>query len=90
MKVIRQIIRGCGELPHVGDHPGSIWLFMFILMGLLAGVQSGLWGAFGGATLMALFMLPLYLWGAYDRAQLSDRLVERELNPNRGCEPKTN
>lgn len=74
--MIRQIIRGCGNLPHVGNHPGTAWVLFFMLMGALAGAEHGSWrGAIGGAVFMALGIAPLYLWGAYDRAKLSDRIV---------------
>ena len=76
MKAIRQIIRGCTNLPYVGDHPGKFMMVMLILMGGMAGGTGGAAGALGGMALMGVFMLPLFLWGAYDRANLSDRLVE--------------
>lgn len=87
MKILQQIIRGCGELPHVGEHPGNFFLLMFVLIGALAGAQTGWYGALGGAILMLLFMGPLYLMGAYDRAQLSDRLSEKEAKKQADSRP---
>lgn len=77
MRVIRQIYRGCGTLPHVGEHPGTVFLLMFIIMGAFAGVRGGIWGVLVGAVAMFVFIGPLYFWGAYDRAQLSDKLEGR-------------
>lgn len=74
MKWIHQTIRGCGTLPHVGSHPGTDMLIIFILMGALAGIRGGWRGAIGGAAFMAVFIVPMYLCGAYGRANDSDRL----------------
>lgn len=88
MRVLRQIARGGTTLPHVGSHPGTGWLFAFILMGAYAGASNGgeWWGALGGAGITALGMVPLYLFGAYDRAQLSDRLVREALTPQQAAD----
>lgn len=83
MKIIRQIIRGCGTLPHVGEHPGTAFLFVFVLMGAAAGASHGGWrGAIGGALFMGACMAPPYLYGAYDRAQVSDR-IEGEMSEHK-------
>ena len=81
MRVLCQIFRGCTDLPHVGSHPGTGMLFVFILMGAAAGSKGGLWGCAGGALLMAVCVVPLYLWGAYSRAQDSDRFVYEAMTP---------
>lgn len=73
MYTLRQIIRGCGILPHVGEHPGTGWLIVFIMMGAFAGRGGGIWGVLGGALFMAVFMGSIYLYGAYCRAEDSDR-----------------
>lgn len=75
MNWLRQVIRGCGTLPHVGEHPGTGMLLIFILMGAAAGANGGLRGCIGGAAFMALFMVPIYLWGAFERAQDSDAIA---------------
>jgi hypothetical protein len=78
MKFIRQIVRGCGTLPHVGSHPGTGTVFFLVLMCGLAGASKGSWrGALVGAVFMATFMLPLYFYGAYDRANTSDEIEGR-------------
>lgn len=73
MKVVRQIVRGCRDLPHVGPHPGTDILIIFLLMGALAGARGGWWGVLGGASITAVAFVPIYLWGAYSRANDSDR-----------------
>jgi hypothetical protein len=73
MHIIKQTIRGCGTLPHVGDHPGTIFLWMFLVLGAIAGLDKGLVGGLMGMVIMGSFAVPLYLIGAYDRAQYSDR-----------------
>ena len=69
----RAIIAGCGTLPHVGEHPGTGFVAMLILTGGAAGVRNGWPGVIGGASLMAIVFVPMYLWGAYDRARISER-----------------
>lgn len=74
MKIVRQIIRGCGWLPHVGEHPGTIMLGAFVIAGALALADAGFIASLWGAGFMFVFFAPIYLWGAYDRANDSDRL----------------
>lgn len=74
MKVLRQIIRGCGTLPHVGEHPGTLLLFAFFLLGGAAGRNSGAVGIVIGASIMVIVFAPIYLWGAYERAKTSDAI----------------
>lgn len=75
MKTIRHVIRGCGYLKHCGDHPGTSFLLLCVLMGAYAGAIRGGWvGALGGAAFMSAFVGPLYLWGAYDRSVEDERL----------------
>lgn len=71
--VARKTVRGCRELPFVGPHPGSQIVLVFTALGALAGHRGGVWGALGGALFMALFIVPMYVKGAYDRAVLSER-----------------
>ncbi len=66
MSKIKMMVRGMGYLPHVGSHPGTPWLVFFLLIGL----AGSLWGL----VFMAAAFGPIYLWGAYDRACLNDRL----------------
>lgn len=74
MKTIRHVIRGCGYLKHCGDHPGTPFVIALILMGAVAGYKGGWTGALGGAAFMGVFVGPLYLWGAYDRSVLDEKI----------------
>lgn len=74
MTALRQTLRGCRRLPHVGEHPGAAWLAGLILLGGAVGSGDGALAVAGGAAMMAAVMGPLFLFGAYQRAALSDRL----------------
>lgn len=76
MSALRQIYRGCFDMPHVGPHPGSDALAIFMLMAGLAGAGKGGWIGFAGSAVFAgLCVAPLFLWGAYDRANISDEMA---------------
>lgn len=75
--VIRQVIRGCTNLPYVGPHPGCFIMIMFIIIGAMAGAKGGISGVIGGSCIVAICVLPFFLYGAYDRANLSDKLVKK-------------
>jgi hypothetical protein len=61
MNVMRHIVRGCGELPQCGEHPGTMPLLLLIAIGFsAAGVRGGI--------AMTVATLPVYLWGAYSRS----------------------
>lgn len=77
MKTFRHIIRGCGNLKHCGEHPGTPILVGFTLIGAVAGANGGWFGALMGAAAMLAFNGPFYLWGAYDRSRL-DEEIERK------------
>jgi hypothetical protein len=77
MSVLRQIIRGCRNLPHVGPHPGTVPLILFLGMGLAAGVGRGLLPSVIGGLLMLTVFGPMFLIGAYTRARLSDHLEKK-------------
>lgn len=79
MKRIKQTVRGCGYLPHCGEHPGTGVLFILVLGGAaVAGKAGGLGGVVLGAAVMLLVYGPLYLYGAYTRAVENDRMKERK------------
>jgi hypothetical protein len=80
MKTIRRIIKGCGYLPDMGEHPGTVWLIMFVLMGGMAGAERGGWKGFiGGCLFISVFMVPLYLSGAHGRAVDQERMDEKKI-----------
>lgn len=79
MNIIHKTVRGLGTLPHVGRHPGISSLLFWIAIGSCAGGKSGeLMGVIGGAALMTVGLGPLFLYGAYDRARISDRIEHRQ------------
>jgi len=68
---MRKIWRGCFWLPHVGEHPGTIWAIVLPFMG-------GVAGGFPGILIMAVFVLPLYFYGAYRRCQEADAAMSQQ------------
>lgn len=74
-----QALRGMGNLPHVGNHPGTSFMILLLALGATAGFQSGGWkgAAFIGLA-VPLSIFPIYAWGAYDRARISDTHDRRE------------
>lgn len=78
MRILRQILRGCGTLPHVGEHPGTLHLAALLCAGALGGLNEGWAGAASCAAIVALAIGPLYLYGAYDRANLSDDISAQQ------------
>lgn len=80
-----QCLRGCSDLPHVGSHPGTMWIIFMITAGAAAGAErGGVNGAIGGALFMAIGLVPFYLAGAYYRAKDSDRRTATEGSKNGG------
>lgn len=77
-RILRQTMRGTGTLPHVGNHPGTYYLLLMAGAGAVAGARNGgIAGVFYGAAFMLAVLGPMYLWGAYDRARLSDAQERR-------------
>ncbi len=82
MSFIRHVFRGCGRLRYCGQHPGSGVLVGLILLGGLALSDLGLMGFLMGCLLMAIFFLPIYLAGAYDRSKEEERIENMYLHRN--------
>lgn len=78
LRPVRQTVRGCTKLPHVGGHPGTTFLVLIVVITALAGgYKSGLPGIlFGGALAGAIFGT-IYAMGAWSRAEISDRILRR-------------
>lgn len=76
--MIRQCIRGTRDLPGVGSNPGTMWVIVWPLGGALAGIEHGFMGAVWGVLVFLALFGPLYLYGAYERAELSDRITRRQ------------
>lgn len=79
MKLLKDAIRGCKDLPHCGPHPGNTILLVLMFFGTASGVEKGLAGVAVSGVVMLLALLPLYLTGAVSRARL-ERKIERELD----------
>jgi len=79
----RHLVRGCGTLPHCGEHPGTMWLVMFALMGAMAGAKGGLVGVLGGAGIMLAVFGSAYLVGAYDRSKTDERIDRQNASSDR-------
>lgn len=77
-KIIKHMIRGCGNLHYCGDHPGTAFVFTFILIGFIVGADKGGWkGSIIGGGLMGLSSMPLYLYGSYERSVLDEELTKQ-------------
>jgi len=63
IQTIRRTIKGMGYLDSCGDHPGTLLLIVFLLMGFVK-----------GAAIMGVFFAPLYLSGCYDRGKIEDEM----------------
>ena len=73
-KFFRDIKRGAGYLEGYGDHPGTDFLIVFVLMGGIAGIQrGGIWGFIGGCLVMLLGMGPLWIAGCVSRVRSWDQ-----------------
>lgn len=60
-QVIKHVIRGCGNLPTFGHHPGTEVLLLIILGNvLLVGIV--------GFIFSSIILIPMYLYGAYQRS----------------------
>jgi len=76
--IYNQCKRGCCDLPGVGEHPGTPMLVFMVILGGIAGGTNGLVGALIGSAAFLTIFAPIYLWGAYERAELSDKLDTSE------------
>jgi hypothetical protein len=65
VNVIRRVWRGLRYSDTYGSHPGTPWLIGLTFVGAVA-------GGIGGAVIMLAFLGPLYLFGAYERGDVSD------------------
>jgi len=68
MKTLKHIIRGCGNVPGYGDHPGTGFLCMFLILFVVAGIPEITRMIFGFIAWL-VFIVPLYLLGAYSRSK---------------------
>ena len=78
-QVMRNVVRGSGTMPHVGEHPG---LPMVIFGGVFLLLTIFVNGPFASITLLMLglqfFLLLAFAVGSYERALLVDALRREE------------
>jgi hypothetical protein len=71
--VVKQCIRGTKTLPGVGEHPGTEPLILMMGMILLVSLEKELPIIIFINLFTTMFFGSIYLWGAYNRAETSDR-----------------
>ena len=69
MKLLRDIISGAGYLEGYGDHPGTLPLFVFIILSGLAGIDGGIMVALGCMGVMTVLLCPVWMVGCVSRAR---------------------
>jgi hypothetical protein len=62
MNTIKRIWRGLQWSEEYGDHPGTLIMVAFLLLGAVA-------GGWRGVIVFAVLYGPLYLYGAYSRGK---------------------
>lgn len=79
IKLFKDIVQGAGYLEGYGDHPGTDFMIIMILMGGLAGAgRGGLSGFVGGCLIMALVIVPAWCVGCVGRARSYQRENKHE------------
>ena len=78
MPLLKQSLRGCRSLPHVGPHPGTAWLIGIVALSGAACLSGGFIRAMLAAVLSLLVFGPIYLHGGYMRAKASDNISRHE------------
>jgi len=69
MKFIKRLIRGARYSEKYGHHPGTEMLVAILVCGAIAGLRHGIWGALAGFFLAAVFAVPLWLIGCWERGE---------------------
>lgn len=69
MKVIQRLIRGARYSEKYGHHPGTEIMIAFLAMGAVAGAKGGVYSAIGGFLIMAIFAVPMWLIGCWNRSE---------------------
>lgn len=86
MTVLSRIIRGCGNLPYVGPHPGLPLLALLTAVAAVAGIEKGIVAVLVSAASMFVMIGGFCLIGSYHRAKLSDQIECRRTNPSTGAD----
>ena len=63
------MVQGAGYLEGYGEHPGTLWMLYFILIGGLSAARDGFQGFLLGAAFSALITVPVWLVGCVSRAR---------------------
>lgn len=75
----RQVFRGCGTLPYVGEHPGWIFVITIAIMSTIPGLKEGSIIKALAVSLGATICVAIpFCIGAYGRAMHSDRRLRRD------------
>jgi hypothetical protein len=69
MKILQRIYKGACYSDKYGEHPGWPFVIFLPLLGLVAGSQNGLSGAFFGFAFFAVLLVPLFLIGCWERGK---------------------
>ena len=76
-KFVRDVIRGAGNLPGYGSHPGNELAVGMLIILLVAGATNEnlelIPGLLSGLAAWAVLVLPLYIVGCVGRARDYDR-----------------
>lgn len=85
MDTIHKIRKGAGYLPGYGEHPGTPFLIVMIIMGMILGLDRGIFASIIGGTIMLLALGPIWCMGCIGRANDYERNQEK-LSSNVGVE----
>ncbi|MFW6246875.1 MAG: hypothetical protein ACOC22_01725 [bacterium] len=81
MKVIKRILKGMGYLEDYGEHPGNIFIFIFLFICVFLGVEAN--GFFGGLIGFGICFFTLgipYFIGCYERAIGQEKINAKKIN----------
>lgn len=76
--IFRQIPRGFTNLPYVGEFPCKFLIMLLVFIAGSIGSNHGVKGAVIAMIGVVVVYSPLFLWGAYRRAELSDSIVKKQ------------
>ena len=78
MNIIKKIYRGAGYLEGFGNHPGTGFMLLYIVVAGIVGAGSGsLWGFIGGSIMGALPIIPMWMYGCVSRYDAYERCQQR-------------
>jgi hypothetical protein len=74
--ILIHMIRGLGNIPHVGNHPGIQVYIILLFVNIGASFIDG--GTIYGFIITNLLYLPVLLIGSVSRSKLSDKLEQQK------------